>query len=251
MRLINDRWRIDPHTPSEGDSKFLDSITLLDAPHRGRYLEAFKFGFAGQFGKVLLAPRENQGIGCRVAGLLFSTIANHLLMNTHTRVYIQTDRPIPARGLLTLSYLCSSKSREEVYQNCTWECIPCNKGEGFGDYERRVVDLMAKRLAGYERLRSNRLALKGFRTKLDGLFYSREKRELVIVEAKKRKVDFSEGPAQIVLYYAQAKNRPEFRDALIRTHLITSDKDNVKEYSHWKMVMNSKVEPRFFCQELR
>lgn len=250
MRLINDRWRMRQHTPSEDDSKLLESITLLKAPHRGRYLETFKLGFAEQFGKVLLTPRKSQGIGCRVAGLLYSTVANHLLKNTHSRVYIQTDQPVPVRGLLTLSYLCNRQRREEVYQNCTWEYIPCDDSEDAGKYEARVVNIMASRLAGYERLKSNKLALKGVRSKLDGLFYSREKRELVIVEAKKRKVDFSEGAAQVILYYAQAKNSPLFRDAFIRAHLITSGNDNIKEYEHWKMIMNTNVEPKFFCQEL-
>ena len=249
MQIIDDRWHMDSHTPAEDDSKLLESIPLLDAPHKGRYLETFKFGFAGQLGKVLLSPRKNQGVGCRVVGLLFSTVANQLLKNTHSRVYIQSDQPVPVRGLLTLSYLCNRQRREEVYQNCTWEYIPCDDGEDAGDYEARVVNIMSSRLTGYEKLRSNKLALNGVRSKLDGLFYNREKRELVIIEVKKRKVDFSEGAAQIVLYYAQAKNSPLFSDAFISSHLITSRRDNAQEHHNWKMIMNSKAEPRFYCKE--
>jgi hypothetical protein len=248
LQLINDWWHLDPHTPSEQDSEILENISLINAPHKGRYLETFKFGFAEQLGKVLLIPRKNQGVGCRVVGLLMSTIAQHLFENTHTRVYIQTDPPIPERGLLTLNYLCDPQRRREIYQNSIWEYSPSNTGESPKDYETRVVNIMANRLAGYESLKSSWLTLKKVRSKLDGLFYSREKRELVIVEAKHRKADFSEGAAQLILYYAQAKNRVEFRNLNIRTHLITSQKDNIKEYDQWKRIMNSKVEAKFFCQ---
>jgi hypothetical protein len=91
-------------------------------------------------------------------------------------------------------------------------------------------------------MNTGELTLPKVRSKPDGLFLNRLKKELVIVEAKKGKRDFADGTAQTIQYYAQAKNHPEFRNCTVRNCLVTANDEATQGYKAWEELMISAKE---------
>jgi hypothetical protein len=121
-------------------------------------------------------------------------------------------------------------------------CIPASDDEKAVDYEKRVVDAMYFQFPGYERLHVSELKVGRIQSKPDGLFLSRAKRELIIIEAKKSKRDLADGAAQIVQYYAQARNHPRFQEMKFRTCLVTASDQCTEGYRLWEQLMTSSNE---------
>ena len=94
----------------------------------------------------------------------------------------------------------------------------------------------------HQRLDKNELKIEKVQSALDGLFLNRAKRELLIIEAKMKKRDFAEGTAQIVQYYAQARNHPIFQDLLVKTCLVTAHDESTEAYNVWQELLISKKE---------
>jgi hypothetical protein len=92
---------------------------------------------------------------------------------------------------------------------------------------------------GSERLNVSELKVGRIQSRPDGLFLNRAKRELIIIEAKKSKRDFADGAAQIVQYYAQARNHTRFREMRLRTCLVSASDQCTEAYRLWEQLMTS------------
>ena len=245
LSLKNHQWRASAYTSSLPEEYLLANTTLEDAP-LGRYIRRLQFGLVQDYCKVIITPTAPQsGVGCRIIGtILYQLVARcGVVGHLPTALYFQAGKSqfLP-RSLLTLSYLCSAEKRRSIYDNYFYTHISVNRQEKPLDYEKRVIEVMSCQFSEYQRLDANELKLEKVQSKPDGLFLSRVRNELVIIEVKKGKRDFADGTAQIVQYYGQAMNNPEFRDLTIRTCLVTASDESTEAYKIWQELMISPKE---------
>ncbi len=247
IQLKNNEWIGDTHTPEQDELNLLESIKLRSFPSGNRYIKDLQFGIKDDYCKVIITPKQN--VGCRIIGTIVEKLASYRgsAERMPTKIYLQAeDGPFQVRSLLTLSVLCNSEMRKLLFEEYSLHHIPSKSGERAANYQTRVVNTIFQKYPGYNRLSENLLYLIDVSSTPDGLFRSDENEDLVIVEAKKRNIDFSDGTAQIVQYYSQAKHHPDFQNLTIKTCLVTSENERTKGYKIWEELMQSTNEIKFF-----
>lgn len=247
ISLRKHQWRATPYNSQSSEEYFLASTTLEKVSgYLGRYIRGLQFGSIQDYCKIIITPTTAKGgVGCRMIGTVLHQLAaryggiEHFPMN----LYFQADESqFQLRSLITLFYLCTAERRRSIYDNYFFTHIPANRLEKASDYEKRVIEIMHYQFPEHQRLDANDLKIEKVQSTPDGLFLSSAKRELLIIEAKKNKRDFADGTAQIVQYYAQARNHPIFQDLVVKTCLVTADDESTEAYNVWQELMISKKE---------
>ena len=236
--LADGEWRHTPSTESfESSSK--GEAVLHEFGAQGRYIEDLRVWMSGSAWLIEFTPKGDPRIGCRGLGKIldclvqkvgFEQMPQHLFFRASKAAFL-------ARGLLSMWPLCRAEQRNEIL--CRHTLVRCarEQKESFQDYERRAVQIAAGMLDGYEELDPGELQLKNVQSKPDGLFYKADENELVIVEAKMNCADWSDGAAQVLQYFGQARNHPCFRRADISTYLVATDAERSEGYRGWESLM--------------
>lgn len=265
IKLQNKQLSLQTAKLSSDENSTLDGIKLEQVYNTGWYIKSLKIGVAQNICKVVIEARvNNQGkygaIGCRIAGVIFYNLILRCgsIEQTPSKIIIQSlGGEFMERSLLTLYYLSSSNTRVDIYQGYNppshkFIYAPAITGEKPKDYEKRIVqEIKTRFFPTHEQLYQailSRDLLKGRGKKPapDGLLVSRKNRGLVIIEAKMHKPDFEEGTAQLIQYYAFAKNHPRFQNYIIKTCLVTADDEHTNGYKVWNDLMASSKDFHFF-----
>jgi hypothetical protein len=245
--LKNDQWRAIRYQPQLSEEQLLVNTPLESVSgYLDRWIKSLEFGFGQDHCRIIVTPKKlSAGVGCRMIGTILHQLAKRRRDRDQVprKLFFQAgESHFTLRGLVTLSFLCTAERREDIYHNFSCHCIPARDNETAPYYEKRVVDAMYLQFPGYERLHANELKVGRIQSMPDGLFLSRAKRELIIIEAKKSKRDFADGTAQIVQYYAQARNHPRFQEMKLRTALVTASDQCTEAYGLWEQLMTSSTE---------
>jgi len=242
--LRNDQWRAIRYQPQLSEEHLLINTPLEAVPgYLDRWIKSLEFGFGKDHCRIIVTPKNlSDGVGCRMIGTTLHQLAQRRGDRDQVprNLFFQAgESHFQLRSLVTLSFLCTADRRRDIYDNFSCHCIPASDNERPSDYEKRVVDAMYFQFPGSERLHVNKLKVGRIQSRPDGLFLSRAKRELIIIEAKKSKRDFADGTAQIVQYYAQARNHPKLREMKLRTCLVTASDQCTEAYRMWEQLMTS------------
>jgi len=214
-----------------------------------RYGDTLCVQYAGCVALANVGLKPDETAGCRVVGEVLDEVLKHAVDGT-PRVVLWRVKPVfTLRGLLTLSYLALPRERREVMLRFSREFLADQPGEQEGSYEKRASRTIKEQYPGAECAGRSTLRLGGRGGSPDELCLVDNGRELLVIEAKKRRVGFGEGGSQIIQYFAQARNRPEYQGLPIRSVLVTSDAVRGESYLRWEAFLRSDHEVEFLVRE--
>jgi len=241
MRLKYGQWRASFLQTTITEEHY--SICNKVDTNLGRYIKGLQFYRNEDNCIITIIPVKPQdGIGCRMIGTTFYQLVLQYggVENLPNTLYFQAgNSKFQTRSLLTLAYLCGAETRQNLYERFSYHHIPPKESESANAYESRVINEISSQFSNYERLNTNELKLKKVQSTPDGLLLNWTTRQLVIVEAKKHRRDFADGAAQLVQYYAQARNHDRFKNLEVCCCLITDACETTEAYGIWRELMTS------------
>lgn len=250
LEYSKNHWRMAEFEPSPHILAAIRTAKYECLPS-GRYVHEVKISFFDNACHITFQNARNKGAGCRSAGEILEAIL--LRCGTIDRlprtVFVTVMPHFKSQGLLTLKSLADVELRFAVLREVQRDHLPQKSSETAELFQERAVEFVICRHPGFQRCQPNELRIPGVQSEPDGLLLSPDNRVLVIVEAKKRKVSFSEGPMQLVNYFAQTRCHSRFcRIEQIKLHLVTPERHPGEGYLLWKRFMESGREIEFVIQ---
>ena len=245
LRLADVEWE---HVLSmesfESSSK--GEAVLHEFGRQGRYIDDLRVWMSDSAWRIEFTPKGDPRIGCRGLGKILDRLVQEVGVGQLPQdlFFRASEGTFLARSLLSLWPLCRAEQRNEILRRHTLVRCTREPQESFQDYERRAVQIVAGMLDGHEELDPGDLRVRNVQSRPDGLFYNADENELVIVEAKMNCADWSDGGAQVLQYFGQARNHPRFRRANISTYLVVDDAEPSEGYRGWESLMGL---DREFC----
>ena len=152
-------------------------------------------------------------------------------------------QPFASRAEAVLRVLDDPALRAEFVAGYTRRYWPYDTN--WEEYEEWVRTELLTHYPGCQSLDETRVNVGGRNGHPDGLLYNPNVNELVIVEAKAKCNDFTDGVGQLVQYFAKARSMPDFSSLRISSCLITARPQEPKDYQDLMSLLRSNQTTRF------
>jgi hypothetical protein len=251
LHLAAGQWQMNESRPLLQSERALASLSMKNTG-KYRYAQCIEVAGTPDCGQITITRPDKGAVGCRVVAEALARLACFCgdIDNLPVQLYIRVNEgSFLIRGLLMLRTFCDPEMRQDIRDHYPLSHVAARFFEKAPAYEERAVGELLSRYVGYVAEDPGLLCLTDVKSKPDGFFTNTQSKTGVIAETKMNRPDFSDGTAQIMQYYAQARHRPEFKDWALKLCLVASQTEPTKGYALWERWMKSDRKLNAFVAE--